>query len=90
MTRQSQSCEAVGAKCSRQSERHMQGLKPGTNLASSWEGKKAGVGEPWGGVRAAPTSLEGGRRQTVACGQGFRSDSKCSEKLPKDLGKGMA
>lgn len=49
MTRQSQSCEDRGAKCSRQSEQQMQGLKPGMNLVHSDKGKKASAVEALGG-----------------------------------------
>lgn len=49
MTRPSQSCEDMRAKCSRQSEQQMQGLKPGMNLVCSNEGKKATVVEALGG-----------------------------------------
>lgn len=49
MTRQSHSCEDTRAKCFRQSEQLMQGLKPGMNLVYSNEGKKSSVGEALGG-----------------------------------------
>lgn len=45
MTRQRQSCEDMGAKCSRQNEQQMQGPKAGMTLVCSRKRKKACVDE---------------------------------------------
>ena len=62
MTRPSQSCEDMRAKCSRQSEQQMQGLKPEMNLVYSNEGKKANVVKAlWGEEKDEKGRLVGSR-----------------------------
>lgn len=57
MTRQSQSCEAMRAKCSRQSEQQMQGLKPGMNLVYEVKGGKPVRLKHWEAEMMAPKEL---------------------------------
>lgn len=57
MTRQSQSCEALRAKCSRQSEQQMQGLKPGMNLVYEVKGGKPLRLKHWEAEMMAPKEL---------------------------------
>lgn len=95
MTRQSQSCEDMRAKCSRQSEQRLQGPKPTMNLECSNKGKEASVVGALEGEDVAREEL--GRRQEVHCvhpcglrDKEFGIDSVCDEELLEGLGKAIA
>ena len=79
-----------------QSEQQMQGLKPGMNLVSSHQGKKASVVEAWEGWggKMILEEIQGiGKRwivlNLVGCDQELGIYSECDEKLRKGLGKGI-
>lgn len=90
MTRQRQSCEDMGAKCSRQNEQQMQGPKAAMTLVCSRKRKKACWMKRWEGGK---DGTEGGWRQggpsLVGCDMEQGECSGFGETLLRALSKGM-